>query len=92
MPFNKDDNPFWKIDNQGNLVPCITTDIGNIGEAVGDWKANMKNYERVQGIVMDTRFLMYNYISMPDQQKQELALSIEKVQSRGSVQAPKNQI
>ena len=92
MPFNKDDNPFWEIDSQGNLIPCITTDIGNIGEAVGDWKANMKNYERVQGIVMDTRFLMYNYISMPDQQRQELASSIEKVQARGPVPAPKNQI
>lgn len=92
MPFNKEDNPFGKIDEQGNRVPCITNDIGNIGEAVGDWKANMKNYERVQGIVMDTRFLMYNYISMPDRQKHQLASSIEKVQLRGVVPAPKNQI
>ena len=38
----------------------------------------MKNYERIQGIVIDTRFLMYNYIGMPEQQKKELAESIEK--------------
>ena len=88
MPFNKDDNPFWELDENGDPIPCMTTDIGNIGEAVGDWKANMKYYERIQGIVMDTRFLMYNYISMPDQQKQNLASCIEKVKTRKAVPAP----
>ena len=33
------------------------TVFGNFGEAVGDWKENTKNYKRVQGIVVDTRFL-----------------------------------
>ncbi|WP_026499274.1 LlaJI family restriction endonuclease [Butyrivibrio sp. WCD2001] len=89
MPFNKNNNPFWAVDTNGNLVPCITTDIGNVGEAVGDWKANMQNYERIQGIVIDTRFLMYNYISMSDQQKQNLASCIEKVRSRNPVPAPR---
>ena len=66
MPYNKNDNLFR-----------ISSNIGNVGEAIGDWrydssKPQMKNYERIQGIVMDTRFLMYNYIGTPDQQKKEL--------------------
>ena len=89
MPFNKHNNPFIRIDENGDIVSDITDDIGNIGEAVGDWKENMKNYERIQGIVMDTRFLMYNYISMPDNKKQELAEAIEKVNKRKPVPKPK---
>lgn len=77
MPYNMADNLFR-----------LTSPIGNIGEAIGDWRTNMKNYERIQGIVIDTRFLMYNYIGMPEQQKKELAESIEKVLSRGAVPAP----
>jgi len=77
MPYNMADNLFG-----------LTSPIGNIGEAIGDWKTNMKNYERIQGIVIDTRFLMYNYIGMPEQQKKELAESIEKVLTRGNVPAP----
>lgn len=74
MPYNMDDNPFG-----------LDSPFGNIGEAVGDWRSNMENYERIQGIVMDTRFLMYNYISMPEQQKEKLAGSVEKVLARGAV-------
>lgn len=83
MPYNKADNLFRMSGN-----------VGNIGEAVGDWRydpANpqMKNYERIQGIVMDTRYLMYNYIGTPEQQRKELAECIEKVLARGLVSAPK---
>ena len=46
------------------------------------------SYERVQGIVIDTRFLMYNYIGMPDQQKRQLAEAIEKVETRAPVPRP----
>lgn len=77
MPYNMADN----------LFKLVST-IGNIGEAIGDWKTSMKNYERIQGIVIDTRFLMFNYIGMPERKKEELAGSIEKVLSRGSVPAP----
>ena len=49
----------------------------------------MKNYERIQGIVMDTRYLMYKYIGTPEQQRKELAECIEKVLARGLVSAPK---
>ena len=50
----------------------------------------MKNYERVQGIVIDTRFVMYNYIGMPDTQKRELAECIEKVNTRAPVPKPES--
>ena len=33
----------------------------SIGEATSDWKCNDHNFERVQGIVIDTRYLMRNY-------------------------------
>ena len=82
MPYNKKDN-----------LLGLTEDVGNIGEAIGDWRfdasnPHMKNYERIQGIVMDTRYLMYNYISISDQQKRELAACIEKVLSRGIISSP----
>lgn len=83
MPFNQADNLFG-----------ITSMVGNIGEAVGDWRYDfnnprMKNYERIQGIVMDTRYLMYNYIGTPEQQKKELAECIEQVLSKGLVSPPR---
>lgn len=83
MPYNKDDNLFH-----------LNSNVGNIGEAIGDWRYDpsnpqMKNFERIQGIVMDTRYLMYNYIGTPEQQKKELAECIEKVLSRGLVSPPK---
>lgn len=89
MPFNRQDNPFFDMGPDGVPIPCITENIGNIGEAVGDWKPNPKNYERVQGIVIDTRFLMQNYISMSEKQKCQLAKAIEKVNDRGSILEPK---
>jgi len=74
MPYNKENNLFM-----------LTGNMGNIGEAVSDWKPNTKNYERIQGIVVDTRYLMYNYIGTPEQQKKEMAECIEKVLIRGPV-------
>ena len=68
MPYNKENNLFM-----------LNSNFGNIGEAVSDWKPNVKNYERIQGIVVDTRYLMYNYIGTSDQQKKEMAVCIEKV-------------
>ncbi len=80
--------------NQARNVFGITDSIGNIGEAVGDWRYDpdnprMKNYERIQGIVMDTRYLMYNYIGTPEQQRKELAECIERVLTRGLVSPPR---
>lgn len=88
MPFNSTKNFFMRVNENGELIPDISDVIGNIGEAQGDWKPNPKNYERVQGIVMDTRFLMYNYVGMPDQQKKQLADAIEKVNVRPLIPTP----
>lgn len=85
MPFNQAQNGFLTLDASGALVPGFTGCIGNVAEAVGDWRPNSKNYERVQGIVIDTRFLLYNYAGMPEQQKRLLAEAIEKVDARGAV-------
>lgn len=79
MPYNKNDNKFG-----------LTANIGNIGEAVGDWRIapsnpGMKKFERIQGIVMDTRYLMHHYAGTSNQQKKELADCIEKVLVRGPV-------
>lgn len=88
LPFNRNNNPFYKMDSDGNVVPDITSDIANFGEATGDWKPDPKKYERIQGIVIDTRFLMYNYVCMPDKKKLELAEAIEKVDSRPQIITP----
>ena len=77
MPYNMEDNLFM-----------IHSRFGNIGEAVGDWRENTKYYERIQGIVIDTRYLMWNYIGTPEEQKRELAECIERVMSRNPVPPP----
>ncbi len=74
MPYNMDENVF-------NLT-CV---VGNIGEAVGDWRANKKFYERIQGIVMDTRHLMYHYMGNPMKEKAALADCIEAVLGREAI-------
>jgi len=74
MPFNKAHNCFG-----------INENMGNIGEAVGDWRENKKYYERIQGIVVDTRYLMYHYSGKPLKEKIALAECIEAVMSRNPV-------
>lgn len=78
MPYNMAKNYF-------NLKETI----GAIGEAVGDWKSNKYNYERIQGIVVDTRYLMYHYTGNPIKCKVQLADCIETVLSKGDVPPPK---
>lgn len=78
MPFNMAKN-FFEIDSF----------VGNIGESVGDWRENKKNYERIQGIVMDTRHLMYHYSGKPMKEKVALAECIEAVLSREEVPKPR---
>ncbi|MEG1957815.1 MAG: LlaJI family restriction endonuclease [Lachnospiraceae bacterium] len=71
MPYNMAENPFK-----------LTSVVGNIGEAVGDWRNNGKHYERIQGIVIDTRYLMYHYSGKPMKEKAALANCIETVLGR----------
>lgn len=82
MPFDKEKNIFHEGKSNKSLMTSAKDTIKNIGEAVADWKPDPQNYERVQGIVMDTRFLMYNYMDMPEQQKRKLIEEIEKVDSK----------
>lgn len=72
MPYNMAKNHFK-----------LASIVGNIGEAVGDWRHNKKHYERIQGIVMDTRYLMYHYSGKPLKEKVALAECIEIVLDRG---------
>ena len=67
MPYNMEDNIFQ-----------LTSEVENIGEAVGDWRNNKKYYERIQGIVMDTRYLMYHYSGKTLKGKNALAENIDK--------------
>jgi hypothetical protein len=74
MPYNMANNHFE-----------LTSVVGNIGEAVGDWRYNNKYYERIQGIVMDTRYLMYHYAGKPLKEKVALAECIEAVLGKKSI-------
>lgn len=67
MPFNRASNNFDTNDN-----------FANIGEATGDWKENRHPYERVQGIVIDTRFLMYNYYGSQSSKVLKMAETIDR--------------
>lgn len=47
MPFNSQSNK-WMTEDK----------VIRIGQAYGDWKTNLKSYEKVQGIVVDIKYLM----------------------------------
>jgi len=52
----------------------------NVAEAVGDWVDNPDNpeiYERIQGIVLDTRYLLKNYDGNHDADRAALSMVIE---------------
>ena len=68
MPFNKSNNDFK-----------ITGWYGNVAEAIGDWISTPQVYERIQGIVVDTRYLLKNYDGNHDYDKELLSIEIEKV-------------
>lgn len=68
MPFNKYDNKF-QTDNE----------FINVAEAGGYWIAKPNSYERVQGILADTRYVLKNYDGNHDLDKEKLSIEIEKV-------------
>lgn len=74
MPYNMEKNYFK-----------LKSFVGNIGEAIGDWRYNKKYYERIQGIVMDTRYLMYHYSGKPLKEKIALADCIEAILGRPEI-------
>ena len=67
MPYNMENNLF---DNDEPFV--------NIGEAISKWKRNGFQYEHVQGILVDVRYLMHSYNKNSNNNIQRLAEVIEK--------------
>lgn len=65
MPFNPSGDK-WKIDRE----------ILRIGETYGDWKSNKMTYERVQGILIDIKYLMKLSISQNEDEILKLAEEI----------------
>lgn len=73
--FNAFIMPYNKLKNHFNLSSIV----GTIGEALGDWRNNVKYYEHIQGIVIDTRYIMFHYSGNPIQFKSELVNCIEEI-------------
>lgn len=68
MPFNMKDNPFGIHDWHGNVA-----------ESTGDWRdGSKKAFERIQGIVIDVRYLMYHCQGNHDAQRKALAEEIQR--------------
>ena len=71
MPYNMQKNKF-----------NITDSIANVAEAQGDWRKKQNNiihnYEKIQGIVIDTRYLLRNYLGDHLKDKKALINEIEK--------------
>lgn len=80
MPYNAADNPFGLHDG-----PFL-----GVGMAVGDWKDNLHNFEMVQGILVDTRYLMYHYAGSRQNGILALAESIERslAENKGRLPPP----
>lgn len=67
MPYNKSDNQFQTHDF-----------FASIGEATSTWKTNNIPYERVQGIMVDTRFLLHNYYGSHTSKIMKMAETIDR--------------
>ena len=55
----------------------ISENVVNIGVALSDWKSNKKEYEQIQGILVDVKHLMHSVVSKDDNEIAELARCIE---------------
>jgi hypothetical protein len=66
MPYNSEPYDKDNIPNGNRLG--LKGDFVSIGEAYGEWKTLGKSYETVQGILVDSRFLMYHYANNKDLQ------------------------
>lgn len=67
MPYDSQDNLFETNDQ-----------MSNVAEATGKWRANLKYYEKIQGIVIDVRSLLLNHAGNHDAEKEILSKEIEK--------------
>ncbi|HCL4546937.1 LlaJI family restriction endonuclease [Clostridium botulinum] len=66
MPYNPTENIF-----------SINGKFENIGSASGDWKTSGADYEHVQGILVDIRYLMHHYVGNSAKQIIKMAEVIE---------------
>jgi hypothetical protein len=66
MPYNR--TPYDKENNPNGNRLGLKDNFESIGEAYGEWKTIGKSYETVQGILIDTRYLMYHYAYNKDMQ------------------------
>ncbi|MEG0794014.1 MAG: LlaJI family restriction endonuclease [Lachnospiraceae bacterium] len=81
MPYNKKDNLF-EIDEY----------FAQIGEADSDWKYGHHNYEHVQGIVVDIRFLMNNYYGSHKSKIIKMAKLIEEALQENAEPLPEEKV
>ncbi|MCM1556726.1 MAG: LlaJI family restriction endonuclease [Anaeroplasma bactoclasticum] len=71
-------NAFLMPYNSGSNYFETNERIVNVAEAYGDWRANGKNYEKIQGILIDIRHMIYNYLGNHEIEQELLAQEIEK--------------
>ena len=71
MPYNANPNEKEQVFDFHGLFE-------NVGMAVGDWKSGQKPYERIMGILVDTRYLLHHYTGNHQNHIEQLASSIEK--------------
>lgn len=69
MPYNKQNN---------NFEVKINGIFENIGKAIMEWK-NSKSYTEIQGLLVDTRFLIYNYDKIGSTHKEQLITAISDI-------------
>ena len=67
IPYNRENNLF-----------TLNGVFENVAEAVGDWIESPETYERIQGIVVDTKYLLKNFLGDHEFDKSLLAEKIEK--------------
>lgn len=68
--------PFDRKDTR-NFDPSLQP-MRNIGEGTAEWKISTNEYERVQGILIDVRFLMNNVVKQNKNEILRLSSEIEK--------------
>lgn len=68
MPYDKINAKYFKSDN----------DIKYIGEAISSWKENQKQYEKIEGILLDVKYVMHINVRRDQAEVMKLAEVIEK--------------
>ena len=67
----------YSMFNRRFAAPASEQRYKHIGEAVSDWKPGKFEYEHVQGILIDIRSLMHNYVRHNEPEIKNLADLIE---------------